>query len=253
MTVTAHDLDMAVSGVVSALRPAVGRDWSVQAGSLDWDCRATAEHVGDCLLAYATQVAEQPDGRYVRFLATADKDATAGEVLEFAEAGGRVLVAVLRAAAADVRAYHPSGMADPEGFAAMGCTEVLLHGDDIARGLGVVLSPDREICRAVLGRLFPDTPAGLASADPWQALCWATGRRALPGYPQLREWHWHAAPLEDLRCVPGLPLCRRGQPPGRLLAAGQLVSAGGCISPMPRKVGAPGCLPASPSCLTVAA
>jgi hypothetical protein len=196
MTVTADDLDAAVSAVVSALRPGTDRDWSAQAAGLDWDCWHTAEHVGDCLLSYAGQLAVRPAARYVRFLASADQDATPAEVLEFAEAGGRILAATVRTAPAQARAYHPTGMADPEGFAAMGCVEALLHGHDIAGGLGLSLDPPRGLCRGVLDRLFPRAAADLAGTDPWEALQWATGRAALPGRPQLHEWRWHGAPLD---------------------------------------------------------
>jgi hypothetical protein len=195
VTVTADDLDAAISAVVAALRPAADRDWSAQAGTLEWDCWHTAEHIGDCLLSYAGQLVIQPAARYVRFLASADKDASPADVLEFAEAGGRILAATVRTAAAQARAYHPSGMADPEGFAAMGCVETLLHGHDIARGLSLSLDPPRSICSGVVARLFPQAPADLARIDPWEALQWATGRAELPGHPQLRQWHWHGAPL----------------------------------------------------------
>jgi hypothetical protein len=47
VTVTADDLDKALSSMVATLRPAVGRDWSVPAGTLEWDCWHTAEHIGD--------------------------------------------------------------------------------------------------------------------------------------------------------------------------------------------------------------
>jgi hypothetical protein len=109
VTVTADDLDQAISSVVSVLGPAASQDWSRPAGTLDWDCWHTAEHVGDCLLSYAAQLAARPGARYVRFLASADQDASPA---------------------------HPSGLADPEGFAAMGCVETLLHGHDIAQRLG---------------------------------------------------------------------------------------------------------------------
>jgi uncharacterized protein (TIGR03083 family) len=196
MTVTADDLDAAVSAVVAALRPAADRDWSAPAGTLEWDCWHTAEHVGDCLLSYAGQLVIQPADRYVRFLASAEEDASPAEVLEFAEAGGRILAATVRRASPQARAFHPTGMADPEGFAAMGCVEALVHGHDIARGLGVSLDPPRGVCRGVLARLFPEAPADLAGADPWAALQWAAGRAELPGHPQRQQWRWHGAPLD---------------------------------------------------------
>jgi hypothetical protein len=82
MTVAADDLDRAMSCVMSGLLPLTDRDWSVRAGSLEWDCWHTAEHIGDCLLSYAWQLAVQPTARYVRAVATAEKDASPAEVLE---------------------------------------------------------------------------------------------------------------------------------------------------------------------------
>jgi hypothetical protein len=109
MPVTADDLDAAVSTTLTTLRPATGRDWSVPAGALEWDCWHTAEHIGDCLLSYAGQLVAQPTTRFVRFEVTADKDASPAEVLEFAEAGGRILAATVRTCPPQGRGWHPSG------------------------------------------------------------------------------------------------------------------------------------------------
>ena len=147
MTVTADDLDSVISCVMSGLLPITDRDWSVRAGTLEWDCWHTAEHIGDSLMSYAWQLAVQPTGRYVRAIATAEKDASPAEVLEFAVTGGRVLSCMVRTSRAHVRAYHPAGMADPEGFAGMGCHEALVHGNDIAHAFGLSLDPPRDVCR----------------------------------------------------------------------------------------------------------
>jgi hypothetical protein len=197
MPVTADDLDAAVSTTVTTLRPATGRDWSVPAGALEWDCWHTAEHIGDCLLSYAGQLVAQPTTRFVRFVIYADTDAAPAEVLEFAEAGGRILAATVRACPPQVRGWHPTGMADPEGFAGMGCVEALVHGHDIAQGLGLALDPPRKVCSRVLARLFPHAVADLADLDPWMALLWATGRIALPGRPRVAHWRWHGAPPDE--------------------------------------------------------
>jgi hypothetical protein len=74
-------------------------------------------------------------------------------------------------------------MADPEGFAGLGCHEALLHGNDIARGFGLGLDPPRDVCRRVLARIFPQAPSELAGSDPWTALLWAGGRIELPATP----------------------------------------------------------------------
>jgi uncharacterized protein (TIGR03083 family) len=197
MTVTADDLDAALSSVLATLQPAVGLDWSAPAGTLEWDCWHTAEHIGDCLLSYAGQLVIRPEGRYVRFAAKADADASAEQVLEFAEMGGRILAATVRAASPELRADHPSGRADPEGFAAMGCVETLVHGEDIARGLGVALDPPRDVCQRVMARMFPDAPLDPANTDPWAGLLWSAGRIELPGRPHVLQWRWHGAPIGE--------------------------------------------------------
>jgi hypothetical protein len=83
-------------------------------------------------------------------------------------------------------------MADPEGFAGLGCYEALLHGNDIAQGFGLSLDPPRDVCRRVLVRIFPQVPADLAQSDPWSALLRAGGRIELAGQP---SWRLHPAPL----------------------------------------------------------
>ena len=194
MTVTADDLDAALTHVVTTLRPAVDRAWSVPADGLDWTCWETADHIGDCLLSYAGQLVIRPPKRYVPFLAGAKKDATPAEVLEFAEMGGRILVWTLRAAPADLRADHPTGRADLAGWAGMGCVETLLHGDDIVRGLGLAaLDPPGEICARVVARMFPEHTG--VHEDPWTALRWCAGRIDLPDHPRRSGWQWRGDPL----------------------------------------------------------
>jgi uncharacterized protein (TIGR03083 family) len=194
MPVTADDLEAALDAVLTTLRPATGGDWSVSAGGLEWDCRRTAEHLGDGLLSYAAQLVVQPPARYVRFRAEAERDASPAEVLELTETGARLLAATVRTSSPLVRAFHPSGMAEPAGFAAMGCVELLAHGHDIAEGLGLTLAPPPDVCAHALQRLFPEVWAAPASDDPWLTLLWATGRAALPGHPRRTEWGWQGTP-----------------------------------------------------------
>ncbi len=195
MPVTADDLDEAFDCVAGGLRPAVGRDWRSAVGTGIWTARATAEHVGDCLLAYAAQLIVQPTDRYVPFAAEA-RDTRAADLLELVRAGAGILAATVRATGSDVRAYHPSGLADAEGFAGMGCVELLVHGEDVARGLHLALDPPREVCERVLARMFPEQAADVEGADPWDGLLWATGRIELPDQERRTSWRWRAAPLE---------------------------------------------------------
>ncbi|WHT23058.1 hypothetical protein N8J89_18895 [Crossiella sp. CA-258035] len=193
MTVSPDDLDALTNHLADTLAPATTRDWSAHPGTGDWTAWHTAEHLGDCLLSYAAQLVAQPDGRYVRFEAFVDKDAGAAEVLEFAVTGARILASTVRTAGPEVRAYHPTGLADPAGFAGMGCVEVLVHGHDIAQGLGLALDPPREACARVLSRMFPHRTEQLGEVGPWQGLLWATNRISLPGKGQQTGWRWRGA------------------------------------------------------------
>jgi hypothetical protein len=96
------------------------------------------------------------------------------------------------------------GMADPSGFAAMACDEMLIHTDDAARGLGLAFSPRHDLAELVLRRLFPWVPV---DADPWPLLRWANGRIALGGRARLEGWVWHCAPLDEWN----------GEPPANLV------------------------------------
>ncbi|HUK68662.1 MAG TPA: hypothetical protein VLW50_07920 [Streptosporangiaceae bacterium] len=69
-----------LSSMAAALDPATGRDWPVRAGTLEWDCWRTAEHIGDCLLSYACQIVARPAARYLRAMASAGQDASPAEV-----------------------------------------------------------------------------------------------------------------------------------------------------------------------------
>jgi hypothetical protein len=83
-------------------------------------------------------------------------------------------------------------MADPAGFAGMGCVETLLHGEDIAQGVGAVLDPPRDLCQRILDRMFPHVQVD--DLDPWEAMRWYTGRLALADRPAPAAWRWTSAP-----------------------------------------------------------
>jgi hypothetical protein len=121
----------------------------------------------------------------------ADHAAGAAGLLQVQEASGALLIAMVRTTPPRVRAYHSSGVSDPEGFAAMGIVETLVHTHDLAEGLGLGWTPPARLCGRALGRLFPDAPGGTGS---WPALLWATGRAELPGHPRLTSWRWSGAP-----------------------------------------------------------
>ncbi|HEY0690612.1 MAG TPA: maleylpyruvate isomerase N-terminal domain-containing protein [Kribbella sp.] len=199
----ADDLDRAVDSVIATLGPSIGQDWQTPAGSLEWTCRFTAEHAAHCLQAYAMQLASRAPEHYVSFFSRALEDATTTDVLELLEASGRLLSAAVRAAKPIDRGFHPFGMGDAEGFAGMGCIELLVHAGDIAAGLGLPFEPPPDVCAWILARMFPNRHAeleslGTADIDPWTTMQWATGRISIPRLPTIgSDWRWHSAPLAD--------------------------------------------------------
>lgn len=206
--VTAADVEHAVRLSVTALRAGLAADWSVKAGSLEWDCWETVEHLSDDLFAYAVQLgpqqppldgevpylweAKRPGGP--RNAVHADRTAGPAGLLQTLEASGALLTAMVRTASPDVRAYHGFGISDPEGFGAMGVVETLLHTHDVAEGLGVTWAPPGGLCDRVLARLFREVPA---DPDRWRVLLWATGRADLPDLPHQDSWRWYGEPLSD--------------------------------------------------------
>ncbi|MBZ4020038.1 hypothetical protein [Streptomyces purpurogeneiscleroticus] len=199
--VTAADVEEAVRLAVTTLRGAEGADWSVRAGSLEWDCWETAEHLADDFFGYAAQLgpARPPAGTHIPFAGTrqrpdgplnvvfADRAAGPAGLLHVLEATGGLLAAVVRTAPPDKRAFHIFGTSDAEGFAAMGIVETLVHVHDIAEGLGLPFTPPAGLCDRTLARLFPDAPT---APDRWSVLLWCTGRTALPGHPRRTSWRW---------------------------------------------------------------
>lgn len=182
------DVLAAVDESVRRLRPHAGQDWNRPAGRLDWSCWTTAAHIAHDLLAYAGQVAGQPDAGYLPLDLMVRPGTPPGQVLDVIVACGRLLAAAVDTSDPSARAWH-WGPTDPGGFAALGVEETLVHTWDIAQGLGFDGRPSTVLSAGVLDRLFPDAPAG-APAD---VLLWCTGRIALPDHPRRQSWVLKAA------------------------------------------------------------
>lgn len=202
---TATDVRDAVGLALTAFRAAVGSDWHGPAGTLDWDCWETVEHMSDDLFAYAAQLGprqpalatpvpfrcepRRPGGPALAI--SADHESGPVGLLQVLEATGALLTAMVATSAPDPSADpQPFGVDDPDGFAAaVGTAEVLLHAGDVCAGLGIGWEPPGELCRRVLRRLFPAAPVG---TDPWLTLRWATGRGELPGHAPVTSWRWYS-------------------------------------------------------------
>jgi hypothetical protein len=197
----ADDLDTTVRFAVATLSTAVEHDWQVPARDLQWTCWETVEHVADDLFSYAGQIALPTTGvsGYVPFVYESRRDGgpectihswpaqgNAG-LLDVVATCGALLSSAVRTAPADRRGWHPYGVSDPGGFAAMGTVETLVHVYDVAEPLGVSWEPAGDVVRRALDRLFPDVSA---DSDPWPTLLWATGRIALGEKARRTEWRW---------------------------------------------------------------
>jgi hypothetical protein len=136
----------------------------------------------------------------VSFFSRALVDATNAEVLELLVASGRLPSAWYeqpsRPTAASISSF---GIADAEGTADIRCIELLVHGGDIAAGLGLRFEPPPDVCARTVARMFPDPELeSLSSRDiaPWTKLRWATGRISIRELPDAgNDWRWHSAPL----------------------------------------------------------
>ena len=172
----------------------VDLDWSATAGELDWDCRQTLEHVTTVQIFLASNAANQTRSR-LPGARTNNPDQSIAELVTVHRALANVLAAVLRSMPQDARGFHPAGLADRHGFAAMACTETIVHAYDIAQGLGLDFQPPQDIAAKALARLFPWVQD---QGDPWQALLYATGRQPLGDRErQAPNWWWHCAPLSQ--------------------------------------------------------
>lgn len=203
---TSADVRAVVDGLLPPFAAIPDTDWDQPAHYLEWTCRETVAHLADDLVYYALQLSGQrpPQERYLELDEVAPERAGAPGLLvrpsraagtrgivEALDATAGLLEAVTATTPAARRGFHPDGLSDASGFAAMGVTETVLHGWDVLTALGQDYRPDAEVCRRVLNRLFP---AAVRTDDPWHDLLAATGRTDdTRGTP----WRWDASVRDD--------------------------------------------------------
>jgi hypothetical protein len=188
------DVRAATDAVVAALEPAIDNPdvWAAPAGALRWSCATALIHIVDCFVWYAASLARCSTAP-IEVLET-NHDAGAAVLVDSVRSGGAMLAAVVANAGPDDRGWHLFGITDRSGWAAMGVDEALIHGSDIAAGLGLVLVPPAETVERVVRRLFPWAPT---EGDPWERLMWANGRAPLGDLPTSRRWRPQCAPLSE--------------------------------------------------------
>jgi hypothetical protein len=201
MTVTGEDLRRVVDGVLVHFALLPDDAWDRPALELAWTCRETAGHMMDDLGGYALQLSgsRPPQDDYVELLEPPPQRAGGPRIIFYPDpaAGTRGILRCLDAAAGLLcavvavadgkRGYHPMGISDAAGFAAMGIVEVAVHAFDILASRQADYAADEAVCAKVLDRLFPEA---VRTADAWPDLLASCGRtpetRGLP-------WRWDAS------------------------------------------------------------
>ena len=191
---TGDDVLAAAEECEEMLEPALTADWHAPVPGLEFTVASVVAHMAGAALWYSIDLwsGRENAAFEVQVLAEASSE----RLLTSLTAASRALAAGVDAAPADTRGFHPFGSPDPDGFAAMACDELLVHGDDAARGLGVAFDPERRLASAVLDRLFPWHVVEPGD-DPWDVLLWANGRIELSGRDHQDRWRWHCAPLAE--------------------------------------------------------
>ena len=163
--------------VAEMLRRGADADWSVKAGSLEWDVERTVVHILGSLAKHTLYLASRTS-RYIAWSVQKFPGATHADLIHSVEWCGRALANVAAETPPDVRAFHTLGMADAEGYVALDCFHMLEHAHDVALGLELYFDAPSEICEAVLARHYPWLPI---DAAPWSTLLWVAGRTVIPG------------------------------------------------------------------------
>lgn len=169
------------------------RAWPRAAAAVGWDCRTTIEHIGGDFIHYAGQVVSSAEDHYVAFSFDLDRAGTHHELVEAVDMAGGLLAAAVAVAAPDSLGWHPQGRFRPDAYAAMGGCEALVHGYDIAQGVGLPWLPADELAWAVVERVFPDASTRCATHPAGAVLLWATGRRPLRDLPPRTDWDYRQA------------------------------------------------------------
>lgn len=169
---TPDDVVAAALAVEAALRPAAGRDWSVQAGPLEWDVEQTITHMLGATAKYTLYLASRCQ-HFIGLTVRRWPDAINDEVIDSVVPVATGLAAVAAVTPPEVRAFHVTGPSSAADYVGRACVELLVHTDDALSGLGVSFAPPADLCRRVLAQQYPDA---IGPGDSWAGLLAATGR-----------------------------------------------------------------------------
>jgi uncharacterized protein (TIGR03083 family) len=159
----------------------VDRDWTRPVPGLEWTVAETVAHIAEGLLWYATDLAAGPRELSAMELRVRP-ETPPPDLVRALGSYATVLARVIDGAAPGARGWHPYGLADAAGFAAMACDELLVHTGDAARGLDLPFTPSAELAG---GDPPAPVPVGAHRRRPvaGAAVGQRPGRPSRPGAP----------------------------------------------------------------------
>ena len=185
---TVADLHTLTDLVASTWTAASDLDWSVPADTVEWSCLATADHAVDCVYAPAFFLAARRTDAYPVAGSNLElgSQATPALLVESLHIATRILAAVVDRADPDVRSIifqRTPTIGAPADFVPRAALELILHGHDVASGLGVEFEPPADLCARLREHTRPWPTWNLEwdglgrTADPWHDLLAASGRQ----------------------------------------------------------------------------
>jgi hypothetical protein len=174
-TLLAADVIAAASAAEAALRPVIGRDWSVRAGPLEWSVEQTVTHMIAATAKYTLYLASRCE-HFIGLSISRWPDATNQEVIDSLVPVATGLANVAAASPPGARAYHVTGSCTAAHYVGPACGQNHVPTHDALTGLGAAIAPPSDLCRRVLAQQFPDAVVAGEHDDPWRGLLAATGR-----------------------------------------------------------------------------
>jgi hypothetical protein len=166
--------------VLETLDRRVNLDWSAPAGSLDWSCWQTVDHVIDCVFSYAFQLASRGQHGFLPFQELhAMPEAKPSELVTGLRGITELFSGLLGSVSHDAEASDGVLMLDVDDWAVRAAYEMLLHTHDVALGLGARFDPPQPVCAWVMAspKLWMlDRENATTNASPWEALLVGSGR-----------------------------------------------------------------------------
>jgi hypothetical protein len=160
-------------------------DWSAVAGSLEWNCWQTVDHVIDCVFSYAFQLASRAQNGFLPFQELhAMPAAQPSELVAGLRGITELLSGLLGSVPSDAEASDGVFTLDVDDWAVRAAYEMLLHTHDVVVGLGARFDPPAPMCAWVIAspKLWMLDRAAIATiADPWEALLVGSGRVPITG------------------------------------------------------------------------